>query len=114
MIKEFKSQPSGFGQMTFTAQTDPELGEFERTFPRQIPPGHTLVAEWTGERKFVVKVVPAADDKAAPAPADGFDGLSDADLQTKAAENGVVYSAKKFDRAKAISDLRTKTQKAGA
>lgn len=115
------------GEAHFTAQThggeNNDLSKIESTFPAN-PPGHNVLTyTWDGADSIVIeaKMLPSPATPGKPtAPTvepQGSDEIPDnipeADLMTKCAENGVKYDSKKFNRAKALKELRDKLQPAG-
>jgi hypothetical protein len=110
-LRDYAIHDNGLGQWKFTFQTDKETGEAEHVFPRELPPGYTLVAKWTGPRTVEIEPVlvdPVAAEKAVKSGEQSLDALSDADLMTKCAENSIKYNAKKFDRFTALTQLKDK------
>lgn len=114
MIRDYTKRVNGIGVRKEAAQNDPEYGELKATFrqDRQF-----MTYTWTDARtveyrslsddEMLAMLTPQEKPKPVVTP---FDALSDADLKTKAAESGVKYDAKNFDRAKVVAELAAKSK----
>lgn len=110
---QFTLDSGGESCLKFTLQSDPDLAQGERTASRELPAGHELTISWTDALIAVIEVKPSAAAVSASAPAvkpAATDNLSNADLQDALARAGIAYDPKKFNRAKAIVDLREKAK----
>jgi hypothetical protein len=111
MTRQFEALANGLGKWTFTLQADADQREAQRVCPEVLHEGMALTMTVLGPRQFVLEArkVPVGGAPAKPEPPkDPLNELTDADLKTRCAENGIKYDAKKFNRFNAMAELREK------
>lgn len=109
MERDVKKIDQSHNEITFKMQGTTERDAWLRTFPHPLPSTHKLAYEWPDDMTLVVRPEPIATPSAGegshgpspadvanvPAPADvaALEGKTIADLQTLAAEKGVILKS---------------------
>lgn len=98
MNRDTRKRDDGVQEMTFTMQSTSERDDWLKYFPWPLPPGHYLNFAWLADQMTLaisVEVMPDPESKRVAAATKDLSQLSEAEIQTQAAERGIDVKGKK-------------------
>lgn len=107
MERDTRKRDDGVQEMTFKMQATSERDDWLKYFPWPIPPGHQITYRWLADQMTLavsVEVKPDAESKRVAAATQDLSQLSEAELQTMAAEKGIDVKGKK--KRQLVEDLQ--------